>query len=200
MVSRRKRMPPIDSDGVSRALEGDAEAARRLVMAISPLLYRTCRCHGFNQQEAEDLTQECLLKMWRALERFDSAKANVEAWALGILHNLIIDEFRRRGRSVNGVPLTGEETVSDAHQTSFDDVIVGRLHVEVALLKLTFTQRALVWLVDGLGLSVAEAAQVIRATTQKPLTDSNAYYHLGQSRGALREALRRPSSDHKERT
>lgn len=60
-------------------------------------------------QDAEDLTQETLLKAWQALARFES-RASMRAWLYRIATNACLDEIDRRVRrslpTLSGVPRT----------------------------------------------------------------------------------------------
>ena len=55
--------------------------------------------------DAEDLTQETLLKAWRALDRFQTQNHNTKAWLLTILRNCWTDSFRRTRHEQNHVAL-----------------------------------------------------------------------------------------------
>lgn len=55
--------------------------------------------------DAEDLTQETLLKAWRALDRFQTQNHNTKAWLLTILRNCWTDSFRRTRHEHNHVAL-----------------------------------------------------------------------------------------------
>ncbi|HTL53674.1 MAG TPA: sigma-70 family RNA polymerase sigma factor [Planctomycetota bacterium] len=52
-----------------------------------------------NQQDAEDLTQEALLRVYRTAEKLDGREESLLAWGLRIARNLVID-YRRRRRAV----------------------------------------------------------------------------------------------------
>ncbi|MGC8539643.1 MAG: RNA polymerase sigma factor [Phycisphaerae bacterium] len=55
--------------------------------------------------DAEDMTQETLLKAWRALDRFQTRNHNIKAWLLTILRNCWTDSFRRTRHEHNHVAL-----------------------------------------------------------------------------------------------
>jgi RNA polymerase sigma-70 factor (ECF subfamily) len=48
-----------------------------------------------NRVNAEDITQEAFLSIWRSRLRYDQARGSVRTWVLGIVHNRAIDGLRR---------------------------------------------------------------------------------------------------------
>ncbi len=52
-----------------------------------------------NAQDAEDLTQEALLRVYRTAEKLDGREESLLAWGLRIARNLVID-YRRRRRAI----------------------------------------------------------------------------------------------------
>jgi len=75
----------------------DDDAFRQLVEAHE----RAVRVHCYRMlgslQDAEDQTQETLLRAWRSLDRFEG-RASVRAWLYRIATNACLDELDRRGR------------------------------------------------------------------------------------------------------
>jgi RNA polymerase sigma-70 factor (ECF subfamily) len=69
-------------------------------------LYRFIRRKGFNREEADDLTQETLLRAYTHMEEFRST--HLAAWLYRIAANLCVDHSRKH--RIATVPL-GEELV-----------------------------------------------------------------------------------------
>jgi len=80
--------------GSQPAWEAIVQQYRRRVFNIA---YKFVGAHA----EAEDLTQEIFLKLFRALKTFDR-RANFETWLISIARNLCIDHYRsaRRERAI----------------------------------------------------------------------------------------------------
>jgi len=86
--------PPSDMDVlIERCLAGDQAAWDQIVRQhwrkVFNLAYRFVGRHD----EAEDLTQEIFLKIFKALRTFDQ-RANFQTWLISISRNLCIDHYR----------------------------------------------------------------------------------------------------------
>src|ERR1700681_4805423 len=75
----------------------DDDAFRELVEAHERALRAHCYRMLGSLQDAEDQTQETLLRAWRNLGRFES-RASVRAWLYRIATNACLDELDRRER------------------------------------------------------------------------------------------------------
>ena len=84
-----------DEDLMQLVQRGEARAFEvvyeRHSSAAFSLAYRMCG----NRNQAEDVTQEAFLSMWRSGARFDRTRGSVRTWVLGIVHNRAIDSLRR---------------------------------------------------------------------------------------------------------
>ena len=90
---------------VERAVRGDAAAFTELYDCCAPGLRRYVRSMVWNTWDAEDVTQDALVKIFVGISRYDSTRAPFSAWMLRVARNAAIDHLRRqRGRpAVDGV-------------------------------------------------------------------------------------------------
>lgn len=68
-----------------------------------------------NAADAEDLTQNALVKALRFHDKFKDG-TYIKAWLLTILRNTFINEYRKRSRTPISVELTGTEAASPSAQ------------------------------------------------------------------------------------
>ena len=85
-----------DGDLLQRCRQGDQVAWRELVSRytrkVFSVTYRFCG----RVDQAEDLTQEVFVKVFRNLDRFQETDAAFSTWLTTIARNQAIDHYRRR--------------------------------------------------------------------------------------------------------
>ncbi len=84
-----------DADLIRRALTGDQRACRDLVRRYQRQVYSVLLRVVRRAEDAEDLTQETFVRMFRALDRYDPERP-FTAWLFTIATRLGIDHLRRR--------------------------------------------------------------------------------------------------------
>ncbi len=79
----------------ARCLAGDAAAWEQLARTQHRRIYGICYRFTGSASDAEDLTQEAFLKMYRNLASFDPAKGGFTTWLTTLTRNLLVDNYRR---------------------------------------------------------------------------------------------------------
>ena len=101
-----------------RAAKADAAAWDEIIELYGERIFNLAFRFTRNQQEAEDLTQDIFLKLYRNLDRY-RGDVPLMAWALRLSRNLCVDHYRHHRTRKQA------ETVSDevlAHLPSDEDV------------------------------------------------------------------------------
>jgi RNA polymerase sigma factor (sigma-70 family) len=120
-----------------------------------------------NRADAEDLTQEVFVRVFRSFESFDwsrTSPGSVEAWLHRITTNLFLDSARRRARIRFDPIADGLDAKGSLRAAASDRQVLDSLFdpdVEAALAKLSPELRAAVVLCDVEGLSYEEIARVL---------------------------------------
>lgn len=83
------------ADLAARCLQGDADAWEKLARSQQRRVYGLCFRFTNSQTDAEDLTQEVFLKMYRNLGSFDPSKGGFTTWLTTLTRNLLVDNYRR---------------------------------------------------------------------------------------------------------
>lgn len=145
---------------------GDRAAFGRLMRAHLPRAYATAYRLLGQPQEAEEVAQEAMLRVWRHAAGFDARRAQFSTWLYRIVVNLALDRLRRAGTAPRAVPLEQAAEAADAAPDAEARLLAraqGR-SVAAALAALPERQRAAVVLVHYEGLSGRDAALVLGMT------------------------------------
>jgi RNA polymerase sigma-70 factor (ECF subfamily) len=85
--------PPNTDELVERCLKGDQTAWEQIVKQHWRKVFNLAYKFVGRHDEAEDLTQDIFLKIFKALHTFDR-RANFQTWLISISRNLCIDHYR----------------------------------------------------------------------------------------------------------
>jgi RNA polymerase sigma-70 factor (ECF subfamily) len=96
----------VEAGLVRRCLAGDEKAYRELVELYQGQVFSVVLRMVRRREDAEDLTQETFVRMFRALDRYDPQRP-FAAWLFTIASRLAIDHIRRR--KVSPISLTQRE-------------------------------------------------------------------------------------------
>jgi RNA polymerase sigma factor (sigma-70 family) len=105
-------LTPEEADVIERCRAGDERAYRQLVTRYNRQVFALAMRMVRQAEDAEDLTQETFVRMFRALDRYDINRP-FEAWLFTIASRVCIDHLRRRRIKPISLhqadPSTGEE-------------------------------------------------------------------------------------------
>ena len=79
----------------ARCLAGDGAAWEQLARTQHRRVYGICYRFTGSSSDAEDLTQDVFLKVYRNLASFDTEKGSFQTWLTTLARNLLVDHFRR---------------------------------------------------------------------------------------------------------
>jgi RNA polymerase sigma-70 factor (ECF subfamily) len=169
-----------DAELMRRVAAGDAAACRFLVDRELPGIVAFAYRMLASRTDAEDVGQECFLRLWRAAPKW-RPEARVRTWLHRVARNLCID--RIRARKPND-PIDGMELAVDGPGPS------GALHqdqvarlIDSAVAELPERQRLAVALVHFQEFSNIEAAKIMDVSVEALES------LLARGRRALRGAL-----------
>ncbi len=124
------------------------------------------RLYGFaytltqNRDESYDLVQECAVRALAASRRPSDEPAR-RAWLFRILRNAFIDKYRRNGVEVGLGPAADDHPDDVDAGWCGDRRLIDVVTVRIAVARLPTRQREIIALVDFVGLSYREAAEVL---------------------------------------
>jgi len=135
----------------------------RDILPLKNLVFRTALRIVLNKEEAEDIVQDTLLKLW---EHRKEDINNIEAFALTLTRNLAIDRKEKSARKV----LSLDESIHDCqdeNQLSAQEKIVNDekyAYIHQLIDQLPEKQRTIIQLRDIEGKAYKEIAEILGIT------------------------------------
>ena len=80
---------------VRRCIGGDAAAWEEIVQRYHRRIYNVCYRFAGSAEDAQDLTQEVFIRMYRTLTTYDTSKGAFTTWLTTMTRNLLVDHFRK---------------------------------------------------------------------------------------------------------
>ena len=185
----RNRLDP-DFNLVERCLSGDEAAWEALVRTHTRRVYGFCYRFTGKDSEAQDLTQEVFLRVFRSLKSYRSDEGAFATWLARLSRNLLIDHYRRsrQDRSTDSIeeqlPMIEERAATSARP---EGLLAGREASEVlqaALQRLTPDLREAVILRDLQEMEYREIAEVLK------VPEGTVKSRLNRGRAELARVLR----------
>jgi RNA polymerase sigma-70 factor (ECF subfamily) len=179
-----------EAEAIRRAQGGDAEAFERLYRQHSRRVYSVVLRMVGNPAEAEDLTQEAFLQLFRKIHTF-RGDAAFSTWLHRLAVNVVLMRLRKKS-----LPLTSLDEPADAEDESSgpkrdigaeDPLIEGsvdRVHLERAVAELPPGYRMVFLLHDVQGYEHNEIARIMDCSI------GNSKSQLHKARTRLREILK----------
>ena len=158
-----------DAQLVQQCLRGESPAWEELVRRHTRRVYNLCYRFTGHPHEAEDLTQEVFLRVYRTLVSYKAIHGGFTTWMTSVTRNLLIDHYRRTKKDRVTSSLNEEATMAKleekASSTRRPDqiAVAGELSMQVqhALGRLSPDLREAVILRDLQGLDYREIQDVL---------------------------------------
>jgi RNA polymerase sigma-70 factor (ECF subfamily) len=157
------------------------ERFRALTAEYGAALQRLARGYEADEGRQQDLVQEILVALWRALPSFEG-RSSLRTWVYRVAHNVAVTHVmkQQRDRVARSVPLDDDALVADAAREAEGRDAVGRLAGLVRALRPADAQVILLYLE---GLEHAEIAEVTG------LSRENVAVKIHRLKAALARAL-----------
>ena len=156
----------VDADELlTRVGRGDEQAFGGLYDLVSARVYGLIRRVLRDPAQAEEVTQEVMVEVWRTAARFDSAKGSATAWVFTIAHRRAVDRVRSEEAGAERV----RRVAAVSAETPYDDVVeaatarIEQQQVRRCLEGLTELQREAITLAYYGGHSYREVADLLGA-------------------------------------
>jgi RNA polymerase sigma-70 factor (ECF subfamily) len=157
-------MPIVESELISLARGGDHAAFRQLAQLHMKNAYNVAYSYLGNHADAEDTTQEALVRAYRGLPSFRE-EAVFGTWLHRIVVNLAMNRKKQNSsRSLREVPVDHPEAAAVTATTEQTPDHEIRNSIERALHELPTLQRAVVILRHLNGLSTRQVSSILQCS------------------------------------
>jgi RNA polymerase sigma-70 factor (ECF subfamily) len=187
-ASKKQGVRLSEAEAIERAKQGDAAAFEVLYNLHRRRVYSLCLRMTTNTAEAEDLTQEAFLQLFRKIGTFRGESA-FSTWLHRMAVNVVLMQLRKKGLQL--VPLEdeseGEEETPKKDYGAQDNVLAGsidRLQLKNAIDRLPPGYRSIFVLHDVEGFEHNEIAEMVGCSI------GNSKSQLHKARMKLRELLK----------
>ena len=183
---------------VRQCMAGDSQSWQQLVVSQHRRIYAICYRFTGSSTDAEDLTQDVFLKLYKNLASFDTQKGSFQTWITTLARNLLVDHFRRtrleRASESLDATFDGEDdgpTMGDKladPRPSQENHVAGlelKVRVQNALKQLSPELREAVILRDLEDMDYKEISQVLR------IPEGTVKSRISRGRGELARLLQR---------
>jgi RNA polymerase sigma-70 factor (ECF subfamily) len=178
-----------EAEAIERAKQGDADAFQALYDKHKRRVYSLCLRMTANTAEAEDLTQEAFLQLYRKIATFRGESA-FSTWLHRLSVNVVLMHLRKKGLPVVSLEETTQGAEEDAPKKDFgaeDLALAGsidRLQLQKAVDDLPPGYRTIFVLHDVEGYEHNEIAEIVGCSI------GNSKSQLHKARMKLRDLLK----------
>jgi RNA polymerase sigma-70 factor (ECF subfamily) len=180
-----------DRSLVERCSAGDTAAWEELVRTHTRRVYSLCYRFTNSDSEAQDLTQDVFLRIFKTVRSFRAEEGSFTTWMARLTRNLLIDNYRRKrqDRMTDSLepqlPLLQEQLASSSRP---DSLVAGREakeRLQAGLQKLSPELRETLILRDLEELEYREIAEILR------IPEGTVKSRLNRARAELARILQR---------
>ena len=139
------------------------------ILPLSGSLYRLALRLQLAHEEAQDVVQETMLRLWQRRQQWNEMD-NVEAFALTVCRNLALDVLRRRSHRLEAPPEALANMPDNNHHASPERVAESRDRIDTVrqlMAQLPEKQRTAMTLRDLEGKSYREIADIMQVTEEQ---------------------------------
>jgi len=148
---------PIEEEITRNLLIGNEKAMSLIYDNYSAALFGICRKMLRSREDAEEVFQEVMIKIWKAGKSFDPNKARLYTWMVNIARNSCIDLMRKNNRRPQ-IQDT-EESVYIMEQNQSTEFPVDHIGLKEEIAKLRKEDRNVLELAYFSGYSQGEIAK-----------------------------------------
>lgn len=155
------------------------------ILPLKDKLFRMALRITMQREEAEDVVQEVLIKLWNQRDSLREI-VSLESYAITITRNLSLDHLRRAGNKT--VSMDGEYIIPERSVNPYDSIYAqeGIRRIHALLAELPEKQRSCMQLRDFEGKNYREIADIMG------ITEDQVKVNIFRARKYIKEHLKSP--------
>jgi RNA polymerase sigma factor (sigma-70 family) len=174
----------------------DEKSWEEFMLTYQKYIYNICKRSKLQHNEAEEFTQEILVKLWKKLPELDvrTVKGSFRAWLKTMIKNHITNYFNRQKMIREKLTVNNKESllpyIDKISKSDIDEIIDHEWHLHITNLALDKVKESLSSNTVNAFLMSLEGRSTEEIATELKITESTVYVHKKAVKDALQKHIR----------
>ncbi|EDM28632.1 probable ECF sigma factor [Lentisphaera araneosa HTCC2155] len=174
----------------------DEKSWEEFMLTYQKYIYNICKRSKLQHNEAEEFTQEILVKLWKKLPDLDirTVKGSFRAWLKTMIKNHITNYFNRQKMIREKLTVNNKESllpyIDKISKSDIDEIIDNEWHLHITNLALDKVKESLSSSTVNAFLMSLEGRSTEEIAKELSITESTVYVHKKAVKDALQKHIR----------
>lgn len=174
----------------------DEKSWEEFMLTYQKYIYNICKRSKLQHNEAEEFTQEILVKLWKKLPDLDvrTVKGSFRAWLKTMIKNHITNYFNRQKMIREKLTINNKESllpyIDKISKSEIDEIIDNEWHLHITNLALDKVKESLSSSTVNAFLMSLEGRSTEEIAKELNITESTVYVHKKAVKDALQKQIR----------
>lgn len=174
----------------------DEKSWEEFMLTYQKYIYNICKRSKLQHNEAEEFTQEILVKLWKKLPDLDirTVKGSFRAWLKTMIKNHITNYFNRQKMIREKLTVNNKESllpyIDKISKSDIDEIIDNEWHLHITNLALDKVKESLSASTINAFLMSLEGRSTEEIAKELSITESTVYVHKKAVKDALQKHIR----------
>jgi len=174
----------------------DEKSWEEFMLTYQKYIYNICKRSKLQHNEAEEFTQEILVKLWKKLPDLDvrTVKGSFRAWLKTMIKNHITNYFNRQKMIREKLTVNNKESllpyIDKISKSDIDEIIDNEWHLHITNLALDKVKESLSSSTINAFLMSLEGRSTEEIAKELSITESTVYVHKKAVKDALQKHIR----------
>lgn len=112
---------------IEQSIKGEEAAQRALYLHYRAKWYMLCLRYGKNKQEADDILQEGLIRIYRDMHQFDQQRSSFETWTSRVLSHAALRYLKKNSWHNMLTNIEDVQELPDTNEAVYDELAAKEL-------------------------------------------------------------------------